>query len=191
MVLTVSHCTYPVWLVMKWGGARIIKVAFGKFNQVMAHISATVSGIIFILENVNTFSGIWYVTMGKTNVLFSLPVLKHHPKKFAFCGKGLQYAFSVFFFFSYTLHHYCSFLPSSLSSPIPTSPLSSRSTFSPYPFWKDQETHRYQWNTEQSIASYDKIRQNPSYQGCTKQPSKRKRVPKAVNRVRDNTQSHC
>lgn len=71
----------------------------------MARISVTVSDMIFILENVNTFSGTWYAATDMANVLFSLPVLKQHLKKFAFCGKGLQYAFTVLSSSSSLIHY--------------------------------------------------------------------------------------
>lgn len=63
-------------------------------------------------------------------------------------------------------------------------PLSLRSTF---PFLLKKKTCLPGLSTEHGLTSYGKTEPKPSYQGWTKQPSRRKRVLSAGKRVRDTS----
>ena len=70
-------------------------VGFHKLNQMVMSIAVALSNVVFLLEQISIFPGIWYGAIDLANALCSLPVSKEHQKQF------------VFSLSEPTIHHHC------------------------------------------------------------------------------------
>lgn len=70
-------------------------VDYNKCNEVVTPTAAALSGVVSLLEQINTSPGTWQAAFDLANALFSIPVHKAHQRQMAFSWQGQQYTFTV------------------------------------------------------------------------------------------------
>jgi len=90
VVPTTSPFNSPIWPVQKTDELWRIAVEYQEQNQVVTPVAATVSDVVFLLEQNNTSPGTWYIAIDLPNAFFSVSIDRDPQKQFAFSYQDKQ-----------------------------------------------------------------------------------------------------